>query len=431
MIWFLYNLILLVASPLLLIWLMVRLGSGKGRKGWLARLGFLPRRTSTEMPMIWIHAVSVGEVIAAQPLLAVIRKQMPDAQLMMSCITDTGFETASALVGKSIDSVTHLPIDLWPCVQLAMRRVRPDALVIMETEIWPNLFAVAQSLGVPVMIANGRISDESLPKYLQFKPLIADALGRVSCICAQSKQDAERFVAIGATSQSVMTSGNTKFDGAAGIPDFDRSLFRQQLGLPEHGSVLVIGSTRAAEEEQIVADAYAQLVKKIPDLCLVWAPRHLERKTDVLAALHNRGFNAWLRSQGTPTEPMRQVVLDTFGELVKVYAIGEVAVIGGSFVPLGGQNLLQPLAYGLPVVHGPYMQNFRDIAAMCLEQELSYLAKDAAELSQTVERILCDANLREQVRTRADKMITANAGASQRMVDAMQAMMSESRSAVE
>ncbi len=422
-----YNVLLLVASPILLVWLLMRLGAGKGRIGWSARLGFLPKNTDTTRPLIWIHAVSVGEVIAAQPLLQVIRKEMPQARLMMTCITDTGFETAQAHVGKSIDVVTQLSIDLLPCVALAMSRVKPDALVCMETEIWPNLIACARRRGIPVMIANGRISDKSYPKYMKARLLIADTLRRVSCICTQSSGDAERFKAIGAVADRVVVTGNTKFDGAAGIPDVDRVQYRNQLGLPDTGAVLVIGSTRAAEEELIVADAYAQLLIQHPDLCLVWAPRHLERKADVVTALTDKGCTPWLRSDGTPSQPAQQIVLDTFGELAKVYALGEVAVIGGSFVPLGGQNLLQALAYGLPVVHGPYMQNFRDISAICMERGLSFVVKDAHELADTLHNILSGGALRERVRVTAQKVIAENSGASQRMYDALHAMMSTNR----
>lgn len=428
MILVLYNLLLLVASPFLVIWLITRLGSGKGRIGWMPRLGFLPRRNASDDKIIWIHAVSVGEVIAAQPLLNVIRNQMPKAKLMMTCVTDTGYETAQAQVGKSIAFVTKLPIDLWPCVTLAMSRVKPDAIVLMETEIWPNLIASAQLKHIPVMIANGRISDKSLPNYMRFRPLISDALHRVTSICAQSERDTGRFIDIGALPGTVTTAGNTKFDGAAGVPDVDRVQFRRELGLPDEGAVVVIGSTRAAEEEQIVADAYSLLLAEHHDLCIVWAPRHLERKTDVALAMQGRGYTPWMRSDGTPPAPKQQIILDTFGELARVYAVGDVAVIGGSFVPLGGQNLLQALAFGLPVVHGPYMHNFRDIAAICLEKQLSFEAKSASDLAQTVDRILKDATLRDQVRIRAEQLISTNAGASQRMFDAMKAMMSTTRS---
>ncbi len=427
MIIFLYNLLLLVCSPFLAIWLVIRLVNGKGRKGWFARLGFLPKHPETDEELIWVHAVSVGEVIAAQPLLKVIRQNKPDAKIMITCLTDSGYTTALPLIGKLVDTVSQLPIDLWPCVSLAIKRVRPSVLILMETEIWPNLLTCAHGYGVPIMIANGRISDKSLPRYKSFKPLIADALSKVDIICTQSEKDAERYVSIGSPKQHVRTTGNTKFDGAAGNLDIDIADFRKQLGLPETGPVVVIGSTRAAEEEQIVGDAYLRLTQQYPDLCIVWAPRHLERKCDVAATLASNGFTPWMRSDGTPDQPKQQIILDTFGELAKVYAVGDAAVIGGSFVPLGGQNLLQALAYGLPVVHGPYMQNFRDIAAICMTNGLSVTAKDADELVQALTRILSDDALRASIKLKAQEVIAQNAGASQRLYDAMTAMMSRSR----
>ncbi len=425
MLYLLYNLCLVLMSPLLLGYLVWRIVvKGKSREGWSHRLGRLPASPQGRR-VIWVHAVSVGEFIAAVPLLQALREAFPNHHLLLTTLTPTGNATARQQMGKLVDAVGYLPIDFPFAVRRAIRRVRPEALILMETELWPNLLMIAHHQGVKIFIANGRLSDRSLPNYRRFGPFFRRVLRCVDAICTQSEEDAKRFCAIGAPPDRVHVAGNTKFDQAAvGAQDVDAEALRKDLGLPPGAPVLVIGSSRAPEEEQLIATAYRKLREHFPNLCIVWAPRHVERAEAVAEVLQQNGFCPWLRTQGTPPEPREQIVLDTFGELGRVYAVGDVAIIGGSFVPLGGQNLLQPLAHGKPVIHGPYMQNFRDVAEMARQAGVAWTARDESELVEQVARILQDVRLREEIARRAQQLISAQQGASQRTVELVRMILS-------
>ncbi|MGC8784176.1 MAG: 3-deoxy-D-manno-octulosonic acid transferase [Armatimonadota bacterium] len=419
-----YNLFLILTSPLWLIYLLWRIVvRGKSREGWSHRLGGLPLSPQGRKT-IWVHAVSVGEVIAALPLLQALREQFPEHHLLLTTLTPTGNATARQHLGKLVDAVGYLPVDLPFAVGRALQRVRPDALIVMETELWPNLLMTAYHRGIRTLIANGRLSDRSLPTYRRFRWFFAQVLRCVDAICAQSEEDAKRFCAIGAPPDRVHVVGNTKFDQAAvGAQEVDADSLRRELGLPQDAPVLVIGSSRAPEEEKLIATAYRLLRERFPNLCIVWAPRHVERAEAVSNALKKEGFQPWLRTQGTPDTCQQQIVLDTFGELGKVYAVSDVAIIGGSFVPLGGQNLLQPLAHGKPVVHGPYMHNFRDVAALARQAGVAWTANGVGELVQHVSRLLGDERLRAEVARRAKALVMEQQGASRRITDIVKAIM--------
>lgn len=418
MFYLIYNLFLVLASPVLLIYLAWRIVvRGKSREGWSHRLGRLPLSPQGRQ-VLWVHAVSVGEVIAAVPLLQTLREEFPQHHLLLTTLTPTGNITARQQLGKLVDAVGYLPVDFPFAVKHALNRVRPEALVIMETELWPNLLMLAYRQGVKTVIANGRLSDLSLPAYRRFQWLFSRVLQCLDAICVQSEEDARRFCAIGAPPDRVHVTGNTKFDQAAvGAQDINVLAVRQDLGLPVDAPVLVVGSSRAPEEERLIAAAYRRLRTEFPHLCVVWAPRHVERAEAIVETLQVAGFRPWRRTSGTPPEPLEQIVLDTFGELGKVYAVGDVAIIGGSFVPLGGQNLLQPLAHGKPVVHGPYMQNFWDVAFLAHQAGVAWTAGDEDELVERVSGLLRDAHLREEVARRAQSLIAEQQGASRRTVE--------------
>lgn len=426
MFYLLYNLFLVIASPLLLVYLIWRIAvRGKSRHGWSHRLGRLPISPHGRK-VIWVHAVSVGEVIAAIPLLQALREAFPQYHLLLTTLTPTGNATARQQVGKLVDAVGYLPIDFPITVRWALERVRPEALIIMETELWPNLLITAYRRGVRTVIANGRLSDRSLPTYRRFRWFFRGVLRYVDAICTQSEEEARRFCLIGAPPNRVHITGNTKFDQAAvGAQEVDVDALRQDLALPPGAPVLVIGSTRAPEEERFIAGAYRQLREEFPSLCIVWAPRHVERAEAVAEVLRQEGFHPWFRTHGTPDVLQEQIVLDTFGELGKVYAVGDVAIIGGSFVPFGGQNLLQPLAHGKPVIHGPYMQNFRDVAGMARQAGVAWTASNIGELVEYASRLLRDAHLREAVARRARMLIAEQQGASQRTVELVKMLLSQ------
>ncbi len=414
----LYNLLLVVASPVWMVLLVWRMAvKAKGRRGVHERLGGWPESAPNER-WIWVHAVSVGEVMAAQPVLNALHTRLPEHRLLLSVLTDGGYETATPLVGKSIDRVAYLPYDLRGLTDRVVRRLKPDCLVVMETELWPNLYDSCRRQGVPVLIANARLSDRSYPVYRRWRLLLRPIWRCVTQILAQSQADAERFVSIGAHPRQVSCAGNTKFDQTPGAATHTPAEMRTLLGVCLDGPLVVVGSTRAEAEEQVVAEALSLVRADHPDLVVVWAPRHLERTDAVCHALHKYGFDPRRRTEPTPVEPDRTLVLDTYGELAGCYVAADVAVIGGSFVPLGGQNLLQPLAVGVPVVHGPYMHNFRDVTELAHRAEVAFPATDAADLAEELRILLGDSDLRAVLRQRAVQLVSANAGAASRVAQA-------------
>lgn len=421
MFYILYNLTLIAATPLWLAYLLWRIVvQGKSREGWSHRLGSLPLSPPSRRTF-WVHAVSVGEVIASLPLLQALREQYPEHHILLTTLTPTGNATARQYLGKWVDSVGYLPIDLPFAIRRALRRVHPEALLIMETELWPNLLMLTHRSGVKILIANGRISDKSLPRYQRLRWFFRRMLCLVSAICAQSPEDARRFSLIGAPEERVFVTGNTKFDQAAvSAQDVDTQALRESLGMPPQAPVLVIGSSRTPEEELIFAEAYRKLRERFPNLCVVWAPRHVQRSDAVVEALQQKGFQPRRRTEGTPNVPCEQIVLDTFGELGQVYAVADVTIIGGSFAPLGGQNLLQPLAHGKPVIHGPYMHNFRDVVGLAHQAQVAWAAADVDEIVELVSKLLQDESLRSQVSARAQQLVAEQQGASQRIIAMLQ-----------
>lgn len=366
----LYTALLLLLTPLALLRLWLR---GKGnpdyRKRWGERLGFvsvLPGRKR-----LWVHAVSVGETVAAAPLVRAWQAAHPDWAVLLTTTTPTGSAQVRRMFGDSVEHC-YLPFDLPWMVGLFLRRSRPSLGVVMETEIWPNLYAAAQRRGLPLIMANARLSDRSFKAYRRLRWLVGPTLRRVALIAARGREDAERFVALGAAASQVEALGNLKFDlerspqvVAAG------QAWRDWLG--QARPVWIAASTHPGEEEQVLS-AHLLLLEQQPQALLVLAPRHPERAEAVLAAVQAAGLRALRRSAlapvpelplaGSPTPGNGTVlVVDTLGELMTFYAASDTAYVGGSLVPNGGHNPLEPLVLDLPVLSGPQVFNFREVYA--------------------------------------------------------------------
>jgi 3-deoxy-D-manno-octulosonic-acid transferase len=292
-----------------------------------------------------------------------------------------------------------------------MAQVRPQVLAIMETELWMNWLWVARQWRVPTLLLNGRISDRSFPRSMRIRPFYAALLKYLDQPLMQTATDAERITRMGAKDAQVF--GNCKFDEAA-AGESNPEKWREELRLNPERPVVVIGSTRGEEEEAFVAEALAD--PRLADVQVVWAPRHLERADAIAERLQGQGVAVGRRSQGTYE---RITLLDTYGELGDVYAVADVAVIGGGFANLGGQNLIQALAKGAPVLHGPHMQNFRDVAEMAKREEASVVAVTPAELAQTLADLLADPARRQTMSTQARALVQQNLGASARYAEAI------------
>jgi 3-deoxy-D-manno-octulosonic-acid transferase len=411
---FIYTALVEVLRPFaiaLLLWRGLR-----DRRHWTAlreRLGFGPFLTSA--PTIWVHAVSLGEVSAAAPLIRALRQRYPQTPAVLTTATLTGRARAQALFGDSID-VRYLPYDTPGSMRRLLTRIRPRLAIIMETELWPNLFAECRRRGIPTVLASARLSLRSVARYRRFGGLFRGVFSAGTLVAAQSATDAERFVAIGADPLRTRVIGNVKFD----VP-VDGVVTRRGVALRADcwgaRPVWIAGSTHAGEEE-LVLSAHAGLQGAVAGALLLLVPRHPERFAAAAQLLERRGMRFERRSAGKPVRPDTRVLLvDTVGELAALYASADVAFVGGSLVPVGGHNLLEPAALGIPVVTGPYQANGRDIAQLLLLEGAAVQVAGAAELGAVVQALLTDPERRRRIGASGRRVVEANRGSVARLLE--------------
>jgi 3-deoxy-D-manno-octulosonic-acid transferase len=413
--------------------LLIRRAKGKSREGGGDRMGrFEAPDWPEQAQRLWLHAASVGEVMAAQPILTELRTSHPHLRIWVTVITPGGHEVASRWVGSLVDRVSYAPFDIPGPVVRALRTIRPNVLLIMETEIWPNLLYLARRWGAKIVLANGRISDRSYPKYRRIRPVVAWALSQFHRVLAQSEGDAERLRSLGASNAEV--AGNAKFDQAEQpLSKAERDVIRADLKLPSDAPVLVVGSTRVTEEEKLVLDSYIAARDQLGALTLVFAPRHVERAGEVEAEMVSRGLAPVRRTDYAKiTDPRSVVILDTLGELGRVYSVADVVYIGNSLTaPGGGQNLLQPLAQGKPVIFGPYMNNFRDLAAMAESAGAGFRVEGAAQLTERIFELVRGGKDRQRVSDKAITLVNANRGAAARCAKVVTSLLAEGSNRVQ
>ena len=376
---------------------------------------------SVREPSIWVHAVSVGEVQAAAPLVNALLERFPSVPLVLTTVTPTGRARARALFKDRVD-VRYVPIDLPGSVRRFFSRVRPRLAVILETEIWPNLYNRCGKLGVPLVMASARISPKSVNRYRRLVGLFRDALSHGIFIAAQSPEDAERFRSIGASPERTHVIGNIKFDFGY-PPDIAARGHELRTLLGVHRPVWVAGSTHSKEED-VLFDAHALVRQRYTDALLVMVPRHPPRFGDVAGAMKERGIPFVTRTSGAAPGPDTQVfLLDTLGELPPFYAAGDVAFVGGSLVPIGGHNLLEPAALAEPIVAGPHNFNSADIAKLLVERGAVKIVHDAPELAQVVGDLLNDPAARSQMGSAGRKAVDENRGAVGRLMAFIQPLL--------
>jgi 3-deoxy-D-manno-octulosonic-acid transferase len=365
---------------------------------------------------IWVHAVSVGEVQAAAPLVEALLQRFPGIPLVLTTVTPTGRARAEAMFKQRVD-VRYVPID-WPgSVRRFFQRVQPRVAIILETEIWPNLYHRCGRLGIPLVLASARISPRSVASYRRLVGLFRETLSHGIFIAAQSPQDAERFRSIGASPERTHVVGNIKFD-LGYPPDIERRgrELRQMLG--SQRPVWVAGSTHEKEEELLLA-AHAQVRERFGNALLVLVPRHPPRFNAVATLLKERGVRHVRRTAALPVTPAAEVyLLDTLGELPPFYAAGDVAFVGGSLGidDVGGHNLLEPAALGLPIIAGPHNFNSADIARLLVECGALTIAHDPRELARTVSSLLADPQKRATLGAAGRKAVDDNRGAVDRLM---------------
>ena len=356
---------------------------------------------------IWVHAVSVGEINAAVPLINALKEQYPQRPILITTITPTGSERVRSLWGDGVNHV-YLPYDLRALVRRFLQRVRPSIAIIVETEIWPNLFVETAKQGIPLVIANARLSERSLKGYAYLSPLIRLALSAVNLICAQSQPDARRFVRLGAADSKVCVSGNLKYDLA--LPEDTVNLGKHWRGQWQQSPVWIIASSHL-EEEPTLAEFHVQLLERIPNLRLIWVPRHPERFNAVFERCQDMGLQTIRRSSDQPPTAEDQVLLvDSMGELLQFLAAADVCFVAGSIKPVGGHNVLEPAALGVPVVVGPHIFNFQQVCAGLEQVGALKQGQSSAQMIELIDKWLRDAPAAEVAGKAGQEFVAANRG---------------------
>jgi len=409
---FLYNLLtFLLLVPYAGYWLI----RGLGNRSYFDRLG---QRFGLGCPKIdrciWIHAVSVGEVQAALPLITALQDRFPRLEVLVTTVTPTGADRVKAIFG---DAVRHcyIPFEFPGAVNSFFHAVNPAAALIMETEIWPNLYRACGVRDVPLILVSARISPRSIRGYRRMLPLIRETLSHGIIIAAQSQADADRFLSLGAGAERTTVTGNIKFDVEL-PPQIDRQGAALRAEMFGDRPVWVAASTHE-DEEQLVLAAHRTLRERFSDLLLVLVPRHPERFSDVRKLIETEGFSVVSRTEKIACSPTTSVLLgDTMGEVPLFYAASNVAFVGGSLAPIGGHNLLEPAAQGLPIVTGPHLFNAQDIADMFVEMQACVIVNDEEELAFAVADLLANPGKASELGRNGLKLVQQNKGALTRLL---------------
>ena len=388
------------------------------------RLGYLPVSLNLDAePSIWVHAVSVGEVLAARPLVGELRKQYPALRLYLSTTTRTGQQLARQSV-PDVDGTFYLPFDWTFTVRRTLQRVRPRLFVMMESEIWPNLLRECKVRGVKAVVVNGRISRRSFPRYRLVKRWFSRVLADVDRFCVQGDETARRLIALGADPGRVVVTGSLKFDALQTVPVPGRGpqrvlrFFRVRTGRP----VLMAGSTLKGEEETVVR-AFNRL-RATPGgqgALLVIAARHPERFAEVERLCRQEGLSTARRTELPIDDEPRvdAVILDTIGELAHLYQIATAVFVGGSIVPAGGHNILEPAAHGKAIVFGPHMENFNEITETFLANDAAVRVQSEGELEEALLSLMGDPVRRARLGAAARALVVANRGAKDKTLSAI------------
>ncbi len=370
----------------------------------------------------WVHAVSVGEVMAAVPLVQALRARWPAADVVVSTVTATGQQVARARLPEAAAMLTF-PLDFRGAVRRAVRRVEPGCFIALETELWPNLLRALREGKVPAVLANGRISDRSFRRYRLVRGLFRKVLADIALFCMQSEEDARRIISLGAPPERVLVTGNLKMEAPSGDAGAEQ-LWRRLLHIGP-APVVVAGSTHRGEEGAML-DAFVALRPVADGLRLVLAPRHPERLDEVEELARGRGLAVVRRSRVSPGNGAPVILLDTMGELASLYAVADVIFVGGSLVPIGGHNVVEPALHAKPVVFGPHMTNFRDAAALLLKADAAIQVGDGGELTTALGRLLADAPGRQALGRAAWSAVRAHQGACTRTIAGLERVLAVS-----
>ena len=421
MFFFAYNILsIFLLIPVILYHLYRSVSRGRP-PAFCERFGWIPASELAVIgnrPVIWLHAVSVGEAIAARPLLKALRKRYPGHAILVSNTTETGRGISATFPEK--DLCIYFPFDFLPSVRSALESIKPQLVIIMETEIWPNFTREAFRCGIPVILANGRISDRSYSRYLKFDWFFRHALQLFSSLCMQTVTDRERIIAIGAPPERTLATGNLKYDIPVCQADaVEHKRLRDVYAIPAEAVVLTAGSTHAGEEQYVI-NMYKELAATADNLFLILVPRHPERCSEVAAMLKESGLAFRRRTAIPAAEQFKSggvLLVDTIGEMMNLYALSDIAFVGGSLVPTGGHNLLEPASAGVASVFGPHMTNFREICELVLKYGAGIQVESPEELLVTMRTLITSSELRRVLGQNGLKMMRDNGGATGRHLE--------------
>ena len=417
---FLYNLAAILIVTIIIPIFVLR---ATRERGFIERIkqsfGFYPQETIDKVAgknAIWVHAASVGEIVATSPLVREFRKVFPDSPILVSVVTTGGYEMAHRII-KDADAIIYVPLDLPFLASRVVGRIRPRVFLPVETELWPNFLKKAKQLDVPVMMVNGRISDRSVKQYKYLFGMLREMIGTVKCFAMQSSIDADYIMRLGAPRELVTVTGNTKFDQAyTSVSAEERAALIEELGLSGASRIMIAGSTHRGEEELVLA-AFKAVREKDPGVRLIIAPREVLRTLEVEHLCRKAGFTVTTRKELQKGDAARGediVILDTVGELGRVYGLGDVIYIGGSLIPHGGHNILEPAAHGKAIIVGNQMFNFKDIHALFRNRNAVVTVTNGEELTREMLRLFGDAAERARLEAETLAIINENKGASEK-----------------
>lgn len=430
MIYLLYDILLWVALAGIIPYHLYRSASRGRSAAFAERFGFIDHARLDVVrgkESIWVHAVSVGETMAAKPLLKALRQRFPEKRIVLSNVTETGRSIGEKL--PEVDLCIYLPFDYPFAVRRVLQALRPSLVVIVETEIWPNFLRSAAAMGIPTVMVNGRISDRSFGRYLKLGWFFRPVLAHFTALCMQTDEDARRIIAIGAEPGRVHVTKNLKYDLPSTVlsPE-QRSLLKKDYVIPGSLPVLTAGSTHAGEDELVLA-AYLAILAAGHDCLLVLVPRHPERAGQVGDLLKRQGIPFSLRSAlESRDEDFRGgevLLVDRVGELMKIYSLSDLVFVGGSLVPTGGHNVLEPASLGVPVVFGPHMSNFREIAAMVLVSGGGIQVQDGTELTSVLTGLLADEGRRISMGHQGLAIMDENRGSTDRHMEVIASLVKQ------
>lgn len=415
---FLYNILAFVlvtlATPVFLYRLLRENGFGERLK---QSFGFLPAQTVARVAnknAIWLHAASVGEIVATSPMVKEIKREMPDSVVVISVVTANGYDMAKRIIPEA-DGIIFFPIDLPWLSSRVVKSINPRVFLLVETELWPNFLQAARMAGIPVMMVNGRISDKSVGRYRYLGSVLQDMLQTVVKFCMQSPIDAEYIINLGAPQERVIVTGNTKYDQTyTDVSQEERQRLIKQYGFAGYSHLLVAGSTHKGEEE-FLFEAFRTIQPQFPKLALVIAPRDILRADELVTMAAAYGCRALKRSKlSDQSFGHNVIILDTIGELGRVYSIGDVVFVGGSLVTRGGHNILEPAAHGKPILVGPHMFNFKEIYALLTERQACDTVYDQTSLNEKIVTLLGDTALAAAMSRNSLAIVEENRGAARK-----------------